>query len=104
MNPKVKPNWPAILELYRKSGLSAADFCRTQKISPSSFSYHAKLRASEASSSSPRRSSNPFVSLQEKQEFKLKINDSLTLSFETLPDATWLSKFVSSLGGDNARS
>lgn len=102
MNPKVKPNWPAILELYRKSGLSQADFCRSQKISRSSFSYHAKLHDSDSSGPTSQRSLSPFVSVREKQEFKLKINESLVLSFDTLPDATWLSSFVKSLGGEHA--
>ena len=104
MNPKVKPNWPAVFDHFRKSGLSKADFCRTHKISLSSFSYQSKLHAREQQFLPVVHNSSSFISVREKQEFKLKINDSLTLSFDSLPDATWLSSFVKSLGGDHARS
>ena len=105
MNPKVKPHWPSVLDHFRKSGLSRAEFCRTHKLSCSSFAYQAKLHGSKAlvpvSQASPLSS---FISVRERSEFKLKINDSFTLSFDSLPDATWLSTFVKSLGGEHARS
>jgi hypothetical protein len=104
MNPKVKPNWRAVFDQFRNSGLSKADFCRTHKISLSSFSYYSKLHSQEQQLLPVLQSSSSFISVRDKQEFRLKINDSLTLSFDSLPDATWPSNFVKSLGGANARS
>ena len=104
MTLKVKPNWPHLVELYKKSGLSKAEFCRSQKISLTSFSYHSNPRTSAQTSSTHQSSLASFFSVREKQDFKLTINDSLTLSFNSLPDAMWLSSFIKSLRGDNAQS
>jgi hypothetical protein len=38
----------------------------------------------------------------EKKDFKIKINNSLSLSFESVPDASWMADFVKSLGVANA--
>jgi hypothetical protein len=104
MSPKVKPHWPTVFDQFRKSGLTKADFCRTHKISLSSFSYYSKLHSQEHQLVPVVHSSSSFISVRDKQEVRVKINDSLTLSFDSFPDATWLSSFVKSLGDDHARS
>lgn len=103
MTLKVKPNWTVVLNQFSKSGLSQAEFCRTHNLSRSSFAYHSKLKVESFPPSVPTKSSS-FIAMREKQEFKVRINDSLTLSFETLPEPTWLSTFVRSLGADHAHS
>jgi hypothetical protein len=105
MTPKVKPNWPTIFAHFRKSGLSRAKYCRIHKLSPSSFAYHAKSHKAHVPDQHLKSSNASFIEVRERgTEFKLKINDSLTLSFESLPEASWLSAFVQSLGVDHARS
>ena len=105
MTPKVKPNWPSVFDHFRKSGLTRAEYCRTHKLSRSSFAYHAKIHETSAPAESVKGSSPSFISVRERgPEFKLRINETLTLSFETLPDASWLSTFVKFLGVDHART
>jgi hypothetical protein len=40
MGRSMRRNWKRTIELWRKSGLSKADFCRQNSISLRSFSYH----------------------------------------------------------------
>lgn len=104
MNPKLKPNWPVLLDQYRNSGLSRAEFCHAHKLSRSSFAYHAKTYEAHGPQRSTRPSSPPFISVRERSEFKLKINDTVTLSFDSLPDAAWVSLLIKSLEGSHAHS
>lgn len=103
MDLKVKQNWQHFFELYLKSGLTKANFCRTQKMAPSRFFYYAKLHRQ---SQSPKESSpsNLFLPLVGKKDFTIKINNKVELSFESIPDALWMANFVKSLGDAHARS
>ena len=104
MTPKVKPHWPSVIDQFRKSGLSRAEFCRIHKLSPSSFAYQAKICEVQVPPSAlkVKGPSASFISVRERgPEFKLKINDSLILSFDSLPEASWPSVFVRSFGGES---
>lgn len=103
MDLKVKQNWQHFYDLYLKSGLTKADFCRSQKIAQSKFFYFAKLHR-EPSSSKQSSSSNLFLPVVSKKDFVIKINNKVELSFESLPDALWMANFIRSLGETHARS
>ena len=103
MDLKVKQNWLHFYDLYLKSGLTKADFCRSQKIAQSKFFYLAKLHRD---SSTPKQSSpsNLFMPVVSKKDFTIKINNKVELAFESIPDALWMANFIRSLGDTHARS
>jgi len=103
MDLKVKQNWQKFFDLYLKSGLTKADFCRSQKIAQSKFFYFAKLHR-ESSASKPSSPSNLFLPVVSKKDFTIKINNKVELSFESLPDAIWMASFIKSLGDAHARA
>ena len=103
MNLKVKQNWERFFDLYLKSGLSKADFCRSQKMPLSKFFYYAKLHR-ETVPQKASSSSNLFLPVSNKKDFKIKINGTVEISFESTPDALWMANFINSLGGVHART
>ena len=104
MTLKSKLDWPALIKLQRQSGLSKAAFCQQQKLSRSSFSYYDKLyRKAVSGPAAPAPQFSSFVAVSPKQEFKLRINDSFTLSFDSPPEVSWLSSLIQLLGEAHAR-
>ena len=106
MDLRVKQNWRNFLELFLKSGMTKADYCRSQKMHPSKFYYYAKLHREAATkplngTQAISKQSN-FVPMAIKKDFKIKINDSITLSFEAAPDASWMASFIKSFGISHA--
>lgn len=105
MDLKVKQNWQHLYDQYLKSGMTKADFCRSQKIPSHTFFYFQKLHGNvNQNSAREDRPSKLFVPVSEKKEFKIKVNNSITLSFELLPEASWMANFVNALGETCARS
>jgi hypothetical protein len=105
MDLRVKQNWQQLFEQYLKSGLSKAEFCRSQKIPSHTFFYYPKLHGGGNQIKSDLKPSTAlFIPLIEKKNFKIMINNSLSLSFESVPDASWMADFVKSLGAANART
>ena len=103
MDLRVKQNWQQLFEQYLKSGFSKAEFCRSQKIPSHTFFYYQKLHGEGHQIKSDFKPSTAlFIPLTEKKDFKIKINNSLSLSFESVPDASWMADFVKSLGVANA--
>lgn len=101
MDLKNKENWQRLFNLYIKSGMTKADFCRSQGIAQSRFFYYAKYHRNLTPA--PVDKTNLFVPLVEKKEFTIRINNSVGLSFESVPDAHWMANFVKSLGEAYAR-
>ena len=102
MDLRLKQNWQQLFEQYLKSGLSKAEFCRSQKIPSHTFFYYQKLHGGDNQNKSDfKTSTSLFIPLTNKKDFKIKINNSLALSFETVPDASWMADFVKSLGVAN---
>ena len=105
MELKVKQNWQHLYDQYLKSGMTKADFCRSQKIPSHTFFYYQNLHGNV--NQNPDREDGPsklFVPVTERKEFKIKVNNSSTLSFELLPEASWMANFVNALGETCARS
>ena len=105
MDLKVKQNWQHLYDQYLKSGMTKADFCKSQKIPQHTFFYYQKFHGTVTQTSA--RTDHPsklFVPVTEKKEFKIKVNNSITLSFELLPEASWMASFVNALGETCARS
>lgn len=102
MDLKSKHNWLNFLELWSKSGLTKADFCKSKKITVSKFYYYAKRHRDlpVKSATVPHSSSKHslFIPIASKKEFKIKINDSVGLTFESAPDASWMANFIKSFG------
>lgn len=96
MDLKLKNNWQQLMDQWRRSGLSKAEFCKSQKIPVHTFYYYQKLHRSTGTP--PQKTSQLFVPLIEKKDFTIRINNSISLSFETTPDANWMASFVKSLG------
>ncbi len=103
MDLRLKSHWQQLMDQYRKSGLTKAEFCRSQKIQSHTFYYYQKLHQSPPAQT-PSKASQLFVPVVEKCNFAIRINDTLNLSFETIPDAVWMANFVRSLGETYARS
>jgi hypothetical protein len=101
MDLKVKQNWQHFYDLYLKSGLTKADFCRSQKLTTSKFFYYAKLHR-ETTPSQQNHSASLFLPVVGKKDFTMRINNSVSLTFEAIPDAHWMASFVKSLGETHA--
>ncbi len=99
MDLKIKQNWQRLFDQYQKSGMTKADFCRSQGIAQSRFFYYAKYHRESPLADK----SNLFVPLAAQKNFTIKINNSVCLSFEAVPDALWMANFVKSLGEEYAR-
>lgn len=106
MNLKSKQKWLNFLDLYRKSGLSKPDFCKLHKFSVSKFYHYAKLHRELPVKSlvalRPAPKQSLFIPLSTKKEFKIKINESVSLTFEAAPDALWMASFIKSFGEHHA--
>jgi hypothetical protein len=102
MDLKLRSNWQQLMDQYRKSGLTKTDFCRSQRIPVYTFFYYQKLHRSTLPEV-PQKTSQLFIPLVEKKDFTIRINNSISLSFEAAPDAAWMAKFVMALGDTHAR-
>lgn len=106
MDLKSKQNWLAFLDLWAKSGLTKMDFCKSKKIKLSKFYYYAKRHRDLPGKSSlaprPNSKQSLFIPLASKKEFKIKINESVSLTFEAAPDALWMASFIKSFGEHHA--
>jgi len=100
MDLRQKSNWQQLMDQYRKSGLTKAEFCRSQKIPAPTFFYYQKLHRSTRP---PQETSQLFVPLTDTKDLTVRINDSITLCFESTPDATWMARLVLALGDARAR-
>lgn len=106
MDLKLKQNWLNFLDLWSKSGQTKAEFCKSKKITTSKFYYYAKRHRDLPSKSTITPHSAPkkslFIPVTTKKEFKIKINESVSLTFETAPDALWMASFIKSFGDYHA--
>ncbi|MBA2726973.1 MAG: hypothetical protein H0U49_02225 [Parachlamydiaceae bacterium] len=102
MDFKVKQNWQHFFNQYLKSGMSKTEFCRSQKVAPSRFFYYANLHREPAPA--PNDKSGPFVQLAGKKDFTIRINNSVSLTFDSVPDACWMANFVKSMGEAHANT
>ena len=106
MDLKSKQNWLNFLDLWRKSGQTKEEFCKSKKITSSKFYYYAKrhrdlsAKSTISSLSAPKQSL--FIPVSSKKEFKIKINESVSLTFEVAPDASWMASFIKSFGDYHA--
>lgn len=107
MNLRLKENWDQFIELYQKSGLTKADFCRSQKVTESQFYYYIKFHRGKneheaATSGSAIEKKSNFIPVAIQKEFKIKINDSIGLTFESLPEPAWMASLIKFMGNDHA--
>ena len=91
MDLRSKQNWEKLIELYQKSGLTKAEFLRTQKMTEGQYYYYAKFHKNKIQAQKPaivlpvvHKSS--FISMISQKEFKIKINDSIGLTFDSIPE------------------
>lgn len=106
MDLKSKQNWLHFLELFSKSGQTKADFCKSKKITLSTFYYYAKrhrdLPTKSAMAVQGSSKKSLFIPIVSKKEFKIKINESVSLTFDAAPDALWMASFIKSFGDYHA--
>lgn len=106
MDLKSKQNWLNFLDLWSKSGQTKTEFCKSKKITASKFYYYAKRHRDLANKSTIATHSSPkqslFIPVTSKKEFKIKINESVSLTFEAAPDALWMASFIKSFGDYHA--
>lgn len=107
MDLRSKQNWEKLIELYQKSGLTRPDFLRSQKISDSQYYYYAKfhrnkIQAQESAMAMPVVHKSNFIPIVSQKEFKIKINDSIGLTFDSLPEPTWMANLIKSIGDFHA--
>jgi len=92
-----KEQWQAIITKQQKSGLSAAQFCRNEKIDQKYFSTRKRQLLKEL-----KNAPQPFTRVKFKHSkshevtFEYKYKNS-TLKFEKLPSVKWLGELLSSL-------
>ena len=101
MDLSLKENQVKIVELFKNSGLSQAQFCKSHNVSK--WTLYRLLKMDRESTQAVKRTDKSlFIPVHAKKDFKIKINDSTSVSFETTPDAKWLASFVKYLGEHNA--
>ena len=101
MDLSSKENEVKIVELFKNSSLSQAQFCKSHNVSK--WTLYRLLKADRESTLAAKRTDKSlFIPVHAKKDFKIKINDSTTVSFESIPDAKWLAGFVKYLGEQNA--
>lgn len=103
MDLRSKQQWDKFVELYQKSGLSKADYLRSQKITDGQYYYYAKfhrnkIQAADSVTSMPVVQKQNFIPMISKKEFKIKINDSIGLTFDSLPEPVWMANLIKSIG------
>jgi hypothetical protein len=106
MDLKSKQNWLNFLDLWSKSGQTKAEFCKSKKITASKFYYYAKrhrvLPSKPTIAAHSTHKQSLFIPVTSKKEFKIKINESVSLTFEAAPDALWMASFIKSFGDHHA--
>ena len=96
MKRRSKKQWQAIISKQQQSGMSAAQFCRSEKINQKYFSTR-KIQLLKES-----KTTSAFTKVKVSQVpiqnniFEFQHSNS-TLKFNQLPDAKWLSQLMSSL-------
>ena len=106
MDLRSKQNWDKLVELYQKSGLSKADFFRSQKITEGQYYYYAKfhrnkIQAQDLSTTLPMVQKSNFIPMVSQKEFKITINNSIGLTFDSLPEPIWIANLIKSIGNFN---
>jgi hypothetical protein len=104
-NLRGKDSWKEFMELYKRSGLSRAEFCRSQKITEGKYYYYSKLhrvKDEHAVTAGQTVKKSNFIGLAANKEFKIKINDTTELSFETLPEPAWMASLIKFIGNSHA--
>ncbi len=97
MKRRSKQQWQEIINTQQQSGLSAAEFCRNQKIDQKYFSTRKRQLLKEL-----KNTKQPFARVKINRTkshdviFEYKYKNS-TLKFERLPCAKWLGQLLSSL-------
>lgn len=107
MDLRLKQNWDNFIERYEKSGLSRADFLRSQKITEGQYYYYAKfhrnkIQAQESSTTLPVVQKSNFIPMVSQKEFKITISNSIGLTFDSLPEPIWIANLIKSIGNFNA--
>jgi len=96
MKRRSKKQWQVIIRKQQQSGMSAAQFCRSEKINQKYFSTR-KIQLLKES-----KTTSAFTKVEVSQVpiqnniFELQHSTS-TLKFNQYPDAQWLSQLMSSL-------
>lgn len=107
MDLRLKQNWDNFIERYEKSGLTRADFLRSQKITEGQYYYYAKfhrnkIQAQESATTLPVVQKSNFIPMVSQKEFKITINNSIGLTFDSIPEAVWIANLIKSIGNFNA--
>lgn len=107
MNLRSKQTWDNFIERYQKSGLTRADFLRSQKITESQYYYYAKfhrnkVQPQESTNTLPVVQKSNFIPMVSQKEFRITINNSIGLTFDSIPEAIWLANLIKSIGNFNA--
>jgi len=97
MKNRSKQQWQEIINRQQQSGISAAQFCRNEKIDQKYFSTRKRQLLKEL-----KNAPQPFTRVKLKHSkshdvtFEYKYKNS-TLKFEKLPSVKWLGELLSSL-------
>ena len=98
-----KAQWLELFKKHEASGLSAAQFCRDEKLCAKHFSKRKQQLGwpSQQLSQSPvkHKSTSDFIKVdipKTKSHLSLELNG-LKLSFDELPPTTWLADFLKAL-------
>ena len=98
--------WRKIIEGYESSGLSKADYCKSQKISKNKFYYWcAKLRPDLKSPKHTHQvSESSFIPIKSTRSevFTIILSSGLELKFDKLPDPNWIANLINSVASGHA--
>ncbi len=90
-----KSFWLEQIERWKESGLSIKKFCKDEGLIEHKF-YHWKKKLSQ-------NTSNDFIEAVEKKSpghFCITLSNGMSLTFDSLPEASWLGNFIKECSGD----
>ena len=96
---RTRSEWEALFQAHENSGLNAAAFCREQGLDPKYFSLRKKQLGWQPSSAFTQVVLAHYMETHEdtpESTLTLKC-DSCTLSFDCLPEPTWLAELMGRL-------
>ncbi len=94
--------WKKIIKTFAESNLSKADFCNENKLHKGQFYYWCtKLRPDLKAKPGITKSDNtlflPIKTSQKEKMFSLILPNGMKISFDSLPDPSWIANLIISV-------
>ena len=97
--------WIDHITSYQQSGLSQTEYCRRMKLNVKSFSARKSMLLKSATADDEKGfvkvPLNKKDVLVQKDVVIIRLPNGMELKFDNLPDPSWLSKVIRSMGADD---